>query len=250
MNRSYVLVTALLVGMATLVTGGGHEPSAAQDDLTPGGAVFQRYCAACHGSDGNGLPGTGVTAGPPIDDVDVAFVDLVLRTGRMPIRHRPAGIIEERLTDEQRESVVVWMQQRFDLPGRIPEVGTGDPGRGQEAFVANCAACHGTAATGGVTGDGAIAPSLHGLDPVALTEAARVGPFAMPRISEAVLDDEAVADIAAYVQHASSTSTTPLGLSEPGHVLLGVFAFFVLVGGFAAIWATIRTVEGRAEEET
>lgn len=247
MTRCRTLLVVLAgLGAGLLVVFGGDRSSAAQDRGTTGGALFQRNCAACHGSDATGMPGTGVTAGPPIDDVDVAFVDLVLRTGRMPISQRSVGIPEKRLTDVERQAVVDWMRQTFDLPGEIPQIGRGDAGRGQQLFAANCSACHGDSATGGITGDGAVAPSLYGLDAVALAEAARVGPFEMPQVSSSVLDDEAIADIAAYVDHAEATSTTPIGLAEPGQAVIGVFAFLLFVGGLLALWMTVRAIEGRA----
>jgi ubiquinol-cytochrome c reductase cytochrome c subunit len=216
-----------LVGVCvavTLLTGPvDAAPSAPRGvDVEAGGTLYQRYCALCHNADGSGLAGTGVTAGPDLRGLDVAYVDLVMRTGRMPIVHPEVGATEERLTDDQRVAVVAWMTQEMQLTGQIPDVPPGDAGRGQPLWLTNCAPCHGAAGSGGVAGDGTLAPDVTGIDATGIVEALRVGPFEMPQFGDEVLHEQEAADVAAYVQELADAETTPLAMSEIGRVYAGV----------------------------
>lgn len=229
------LGAVLAVMLVTSVAARGQASEHLDENaLHHGRQLYASNCAACHGMDGQGQPGRGVTAGPPVDDVDVALVDLLLRTGRMPIVAREAGITRDpEIDDAQRERIVAWMAERFDLPGRVPEVPEGDAGRGRILLNQNCAACHSSTGWGGVTGDEVIAPSLRGLDRVALFSAARVGPFEMPVFSEAVISDEELADIATAVQQMERERPSRVALMDLNHVsgtIYSVVAVGVLLG--------------------
>ncbi|MGY2065155.1 c-type cytochrome [Blastococcus sp. SYSU DS0619] len=241
----WLLVLALVLACAglTLVTApveAAPAPAAAPaaEEIADGGTVYQRFCGICHNNDGSGIPGTGVEAGPDLRGLPVAYVDLVIRTGRMPILHREVGAVEEQLSDEQREAVVAWMAEEFELQGAVPDVGTGDAGRGQPLWLTNCAPCHSAAGNGGISADGTIAPEVTGVDPTGIVEALRVGPFEMPRFGDEVLSEQDAADIAAYVQELSAAETTPLGLSDVGRVYGGVFTGLLaltVVGALALV---------------
>jgi ubiquinol-cytochrome c reductase cytochrome c subunit len=236
---NFLTGTGTAVGQTDVVT----EPDDAM--VRRGAAVFQSTCAACHGTVAQGRSGTGVTAAPSLDDVPVAYVDLVLRTGVMPIAYPDLGVREEQLGDTDREAVVAWMRQRFALPGTIPQPGAGSAAGGLEPFVRHCAACHGVGGVGGVAGGGTFVPAIRGLDPVTIAEAARVGPFAMPAFSEEVLDDRAVEDIAAYLAHAEQGPRTLLGMREVDQVGTAV-AGAVLVGALVLL---LRVVAPRGQRE-
>lgn len=217
-----------------------------EDVLGRGAAVFQRTCAACHGQHAGGRPGTGVDAGPPIDDVEIAYVDLVLRTGRMPIAVREIGVRTERLTAADRVAVVAWMTDQFELPGTLPQPGTGDAGRGLDPFVEHCAACHGAGGTGGVAGGGTFVPPIDGRDPIVIAEAARVGPFAMPAFSQELLPDDTLDDVIAYLEEADTAPRSLLGLREVDEVGTGI-AVVVLLG---AALGLVHLVADRPGSET
>lgn len=207
------LLVAALVGGAP--ADGAQDATGDEDERHQrGGVVYHASCAACHGTSGTGGAGTGVAAGPAIDDVPVAAVDLVLRTGKMPIARPELGVLEDQLDDADREAVVAFMQDRFDLPGSLPRPGVGDASRGLDPFVRHCAACHGAAGAGGVAGGGTFVPDIAGRDPVTIVEALRVGPFEMPAFNEALIDDRTAADIAAYLDEANGAPATFLGLRE------------------------------------
>ncbi|MGY2084524.1 c-type cytochrome [Blastococcus sp. SYSU DS0539] len=239
-----VLALVLACVGLTLVTApveAAPAPAPPAEEVVAGGTVYQRYCGICHNNDGSGIPGTGVEAGPDLRGLPVAYVDLVIRTGRMPILHRPVGAVEEELTDAEREAVVAWMTEEFELAGGIPEVGAGDPGRGQPLWLTNCAPCHSAAGNGGISADGTIAPEVTGVDPTGIVEALRVGPFEMPRFGDEVLSEQDAADIAAYVQDLSTAETTPLGLSDIGRVYGGVFTALLALAVLGALAVVARS---------
>lgn len=214
--------------------------------LAAGAEHYQRFCAACHGTDGQGMPGTGRDAGPSLLGVEVAEVDLLLRTGRMPLLSESAGVVEEEVTDEQRVEIVAWMTDAFDLPGQVPDVALGDPGRGQELYVISCAACHGSGGGGGIVGDGTLVPPVLGVGATAIAEAARVGPFEMPRFEDSVLTDEDLADIAAFVEVLDRRPVTPLGLSEVDQVQAAGGSVLV---GLLVLGATFLVTRRRRDDE-
>ena len=241
-----VLVWGALAGALHLLM--GSSPSSAEaveadaETIQQGGELFQANCAACHGPTGQGGTGTGgeVTAGPSIADVDVAYSDMTMRTGRMPIADRDAGVYIEEFDDAQREAVLAWMQERLDVPGEIPEVLDGDPSRGQELYTRNCVACHGAGGAGGISGAGVTVPPVDGLDPVATFEATRVGPFEMPAFSEQVLDDQQVSDIAAYLESTGDAPSTLLGMHEVDEVTGALFAGALALLAVVALLITDR----------
>ncbi|MGY1847805.1 MULTISPECIES: c-type cytochrome [unclassified Blastococcus] len=260
MSRRRIPTAARLLQVLALVTAcvaltlvaapveAAPAPAPPAEEVADGGTVYQRYCGICHNNDGSGIPGTGDEAGPDLRGLPVAYVDLVIRTGRMPILHRPVGAVEEQLTDAQREAVVTWMAEEFDLEGGIPEVGAGDPGRGQPLWLTNCAPCHSAGGNGGISADGTVAPEVTGIDPTGIVEAIRVGPFEMPRFGDEVLSEQDAADIAAYVQDLSDAETTPLGLSDVSRVYGGVFTGLIALAMAGALVLVVRTGRRSAPE--
>jgi ubiquinol-cytochrome c reductase cytochrome c subunit len=244
--RTFAGVTLVWVTLATLAhlllqttTAGADELDEAA--LDRGAGIYQANCAACHGTVAEGGPGTTAdTSGPALDETDIAFIDMTLRTGRMPYPSRAAGVLREELDDDEREAVVAWMADRFDLPGEIPEVGEGDAARGQELYVRNCAACHGAAGDGGISGAGVTVPPIDGLEPVATVEAIRVGPFEMPGFSEQVLDEQQVADIAAFVEQTDDGPRTLLGLHEVDRIVAALFAGALALAVLVVLLVTDR----------
>lgn len=229
-----------LLGREDAAVAGEGDGSAARQ----GAAVFQATCAACHGTDGSGRDGTGVDAGPPLVGLPVAYVDLVVRTGRMPIARPELGVRVDRLAADDRTSLLAWMRPALDLTGTIPRPGPGEASRGLEPFVRHCAACHGAGGTGGVAGGGTFVPAIAGADAVTVVEALRVGPFEMPAFSEAVLDDEAAADIAAYLGAAEASPRTLLGLGALDPVGAAVAAVVLLAAALALLLVVARRPDG------
>lgn len=240
MSLSLAFLLAALVAATQALANAQTTDDVDPDLLVRGGEVFQDNCAACHGPTLLGGPGPDALDGGPILETDIAFVDLTMRTGRMPIAENSVGVYTDQLDDADREAVIAYLVEVWDLPGEIPEVGPGDAADGQELYVRNCAACHGAAADGGISGADVRVPPLSGLDPVAIVEGTRVGPFAMPAFSAALLDDQAVDDIAAYLALADEAPRTALGVQELDQVGEALFALGLAAVTALAVWIVAR----------
>jgi cytochrome c oxidase cbb3-type subunit 3 len=138
----YLYVVLLLSVAAT---------ASAQDGRPDGEALYQRHCAACHGSDGGG--GVGMPLNLP-DFLAVASDDYLrktLRYGR-PGRVMPAF---PSLTVNQSDAIIQTIRGWSDAPA--PEYDAeplkGDAIRGKQLFTEHCATCHGDNGQGG-TGTG------------------------------------------------------------------------------------------------
>lgn len=221
-------------------SGSSDQDTASADQLIRGGELFQAQCAACHGTQLEGGQGEGDLDGPALTDVDIAYVDLTMRTGRMPIVAPEVGVRTEQLDDDQREAIDAYLLATFGLPGQIPTVGEGEAARGQELYVRNCAACHGAGGGGGIAGADNEVPSLTGVGGVALVEATRVGPFSMPAFDESVLEEQQLDDIVAYLQVAEETPRTALGVKELGQVGEALFAIGLALLAAVVVWVVAR----------
>lgn len=196
------------------------EPPAVQSER--GDALYTVHCARCHAADGTGGADEGEVA-PPLIGMEVALVDLTLRTGRMPPRRADGSGRGRTWTDDERETLVAHLTELFDLEGPVIEPEPGDPAVGRELFATHCAACHGYTGDGGVAGGGAITPGLVGLDPATIGSSVRVGPFQMPRFAEQQISEDGLGDLVAYLDEIAHEDTTPLGLGELHPVFLSGF---------------------------
>jgi ubiquinol-cytochrome c reductase cytochrome c subunit len=98
------------------------------------------------------------------------------------------------------EALVAYVASLGDGGGpQVPVVPAGEPSRGREVYLTNCAACHSSSGVGAVLPSGHVAPSLLDTPATQLAEAVRVGPGLMPQFPDGVLSDTDVADVAAYV---------------------------------------------------
>lgn len=218
----------------------------------PGEEIYARTCAACHGTDGTGGTGEGVAAGPALVGVETALVDLLLRTGRMPIVSVSHGVPgPRRLTDVDRRELVGWMRERFGLDGAVPEVGEGDVVRGGKLYAVHCAACHGSTGSGGIAGDGTLVRAVAGLDRVAVVEAIRTGPLQMPRFSSAAISDDAAADVGRFVEEGLLIpAREQVGLGELDRAMKWLLVI-VLVGASVLIAVAVaRPTSGSRSEGT
>lgn len=239
-RRAYAgWIVVLLVGAGVAAL--WLRPAGAQDGELSNPTAFaetsyQSNCAACHGPSGGGgsVPDTD-RPGPALagrNDVTAAYVDLVLRTGRMPPAGDPFDNRERHVfyDDAERAAMVAWMTEEFDLARGIPDVEEGDVAQGFEAFALHCAHCHGNAGAGGTAGQTAWTPPINDLDPVAVVEAIRVGPFEMPAFSEELLSEEEVNAIASYLEAVEAETGTPvLGLAELNPVYASGFVGLLAV---------------------
>lgn len=246
-NRS-ALVGWLAVACILLAGGvwaGGARATESEEGAVSASFAVESYaqqCARCHGVAGQGgvVPDDGreapALAGNP--DVTVPYLDLVLRTGRMPPAGDPFDNRERHVLydDAERAALVGWMAQEFDLEGVIPDVGEGDVARGLEVFARNCAHCHGNAGGGGTAGQRAFTPRVNNLSEVAVAEAIRVGPFEMPAFGEDVLSEHDVDSVVAYLEEVGAESGTPfLGLVELNPVFASGFVGLLALALLASL---------------
>ncbi len=203
-----------------------------------GARLYALQCAQCHGSDGAGGPMNRYEGEAPSllpednEDITVAYLDLVMATGRMPPAASPYDNRERRvvLDEGERAAVIAWMQEEFEIPGEIPEVGEGEPASGQAVWNTNCAHCHGATGQGGVAGAGAWTPAVTGESPVVIAEAIRVGPFEMPGFSESQISDEEVDDVVAFLEELEEEEGTPIfGFVELNPVFASAFVALLAV---------------------
>src|SRR3954447_716852 len=188
-----VLALAALGGPAGAAPGGATSSSG---DPTHGRMLYQASCAGCHGQQGEGTQN-----GPSLVGVGEAAADFYLQTGRMPLAAQkdqaepgPRAFSQPDIAD-----LVAFVGSLGDGPA-IPDVSPGDLRLGQELYLQNCAACHGSSGAGFTQVGGRYAPSLLGTDPTQVAEAVRVGPLLMPEYPEQVLDAHQVDSIVTYVQ--------------------------------------------------
>jgi ubiquinol-cytochrome c reductase cytochrome c subunit len=216
----------LLCSAGALVLARSPEPAAAvtePDALHRGGELYQRWCATCHATTAD-----GTRDGPTLEGLSLAYVDLTMRTGRMPLADPERGVRDHTLDPEERELVNAYLADLLDLDEQIPDPPAGDPGQGQELYTLHCAACHGSTGQGGVTGAGLLAPAVTGLDRTALASATRVGPFAMPPFREDTLSDDELGDVVDYVLAFDDQPTSPLGMTELNRVSAAAFGALLL----------------------
>jgi ubiquinol-cytochrome c reductase cytochrome c subunit len=235
-------ILGVVLAPLLLSTTAAADVSAADDAtlVQRGGEVYQANCAACHGTRGEGGPGPDELLGPPLDTVDIRFIDQTVRTGRMPIAEPSVGVWADTLDDADREALVAYARERWDLPGEIPTVHPGDASRGQELYVRNCAACHGAAASGGISGAQAWVPPLVGVDGVAIAEATRIGPFEMPAFDPAVIADEDIDDIVGYLEAVAATPRTLAGVREVDQTTSGLYAVGLGIAAMVVVLVVAR----------
>ena len=231
-----VAVAALTVAVFMSSSADAQSPDAEDiGDVAEGSRLYALNCAQCHGSNGLGteVGNSGRTAPPLADtsDVGAAYMDLVMRTGRMPpagnpFDNQPRDVV---LTDEERLAIVAYTVAEFGVENNLFTVDVGDPSSGQQLWAANCAACHGSTGAGGVAGGGAWTPPVYFMEPTTIGEAIRVGPFQMPAFDSEQISDEGMADIAAFMQVIEEEEGTPLGLVELNPVYASGFAALLTV---------------------
>lgn len=196
-----------------------------------GRALFSSSCASCHGDLAEGVPHRG----PDLRDAGSAAVDFYVSTGRMPLE-RP-GIEPSRGTPQfgrhDTDALIAFVDSVSSGDGPVvPAVvpGRGDVALGRRLFADSCSGCHQIMARGGAA-PGFVAPSLREATPTQIGEAVRVGPYLMPRFSQARLDDHDVDSIARFVTTVARDAPDRggWGIGNVGPVPEGLVA--ILLGG-------------------
>jgi ubiquinol-cytochrome c reductase cytochrome c subunit len=182
------------------------------DMVEAGEALYLRSCVSCHG-----VGGVGTDVYPKLIGVGAASADFYLRTGRMPLAYPSPQPPQKApaFDDEQIRQLVAYVASLGDGPP-VPDVDPdrGDLALGSQLFLANCAACHNSAAVGGALSHGSHAPPLLEVDPTQVGEAMRIGPGQMPVFGPDTFDDHDVDSIVAYVRYLQKPE-------HPGGLMIG-----------------------------
>jgi len=237
---SWVVLVAAVIALAAWWSARATAQESSEEarqigDVDLGAQLYSQACAQCHAADGSGavVPGTDrrapALAGRP--EITAAYMDLVLRTGRMPPAEDPFDNQPRRVAygDEERQAIVAWTVQQFGLQQNIPEVPEGNAGNGQRVYAANCAQCHGSTGAGGVAGAGAWTPNVNEYDAITVAEAIRVGPFQMPAFGPEQITDQEMGDVAAFLEEVRHEEGTPIGLVELNPVFASGFVALLAV---------------------
>lgn len=190
-------VLLLAPGLVLGESGGSADP-ADPGNVARGRMLFVTGCSSCHGFEAGGIKGVA----PSLHGVGAEAADFYLRTGRMPLtapdqqpqRSQPA------YPPDQIADLVAYVGSLGGPP--VPTVsyhGTTLSG-GQALFADNCSGCHQIVGRGGIV-TGAFVPSLVHSTPTEIAEAARIGPYLMPKFGEAGLSDTQLAAIVRYVRY-------------------------------------------------
>ncbi len=204
--------------------------------IPAGQALFDTFCASCHGAQAE-----GTSRAPNLVGVGPGTVDFWVSTGRMPAEN-PNAIQAPRkparLSDQEALEVAAYVNSLDPARPAIPRVNIKDANVaiGADLFSLNCAACHTITGAGDELAFGTFAPSLRAATPTQVAEAIRTGPGNMPRFSGNLTNSQ-VADIDAYVteyiQHPSNPGGFALG--GVGPVAEGFVALLFGVGLLALV---------------
>ena len=207
-----------------------------------GKQVFGRYCASCHGPNGEGSTGqrygggaarnqsvqTGM--GPALHGVGALAADFYLRTGYMPLKRN--GIQPRRsrlLLDNAQIGALI---RYISSLGKGPAVPHPHPERGNVSaglalFRSHCAGCHQIVGEGGYVTN-AVPPALGDATATQIAEAVRIGPYVMPKFSTKAISDEQLNSIIRYVQYANHPDNRGgWSLGNIGPVPEGLVSWFI-----------------------
>lgn len=226
---------AALAGVAVLLVspglglGQGDASGTAQPSrlAAQGRSLFVSGCSSCHGYDAGGIRGVA----PSLHGVGALAADFYLSTGRMPLAS-PAQEPERKppsYTPAQIRALDAYIGSFGGPP--IPHVSTSgaDLAYGQTLFAANCSGCHQAVARGGMV-TGAFVPPLTAATPQQIFEAARIGPYVMPRFDQQLLGDHELAAIAAYVAYVRHPPDRGgWGIGHIGPVPEGMVTWFIAI---------------------
>jgi ubiquinol-cytochrome c reductase cytochrome c subunit len=258
MRRSIVLIAAAALVIVSAARAEPPSPGVTHVSVPPGtplvdwGAqLFGANCVTCHGPEGRGvfssIQGAGGTPGlgPSLQGVGAQAADFYLRTGYMPLENPHKQPRRSRVLFSQRElqaliAYVASLKEGPAVPTPHPE--RGNLAEGLRQFTEHCAGCHQVAAAGGYVTN-AVAPSLEHATPVQIAEAARIGPYLMPRFSERQISDAQLDSIIRYVAYAKDPEDRGgWALGHIGPVPEGLVTWFI---GIAAIVATCVVIGRR-----
>lgn len=187
----------------------------APNEVLEFGTLYSQNCAGCHGESGRG--GAAIALADPVYLViaDGAAIHKVIAKGvqgtAMPAFAESAGGL---LTDKQIDVITEGMRSRWSKPGILDGANppsyaaksAGDPRRGEAAYKAYCASCHGPDGRGGpkgspITNDSFLAlVSDQGLRTIVIAGRPELGaPDWRGNVPGKPMSDQEVTDVVAWL---------------------------------------------------
>ena len=159
-SGAILLSTVIVFGGCSRLSGkpGPDAEVRRPDQLLDANVLFSQNCAGCHGIGGQHGPALDLSNPLYLAIVDDNALRTTISQGRpgtaMSAFAQHAGGM---LTDEQINSIVSGIRERWGQHGTLPGANTppyapvlrGDPERGQATYATFCAACHGIDDKGG-----------------------------------------------------------------------------------------------------
>lgn len=251
----------IVLGLTCLVLAATTHLAAAgaprQQVVEEGRELYLQGCSSCHGTDLDGYETPdGELRGPSLLESGGAAAYYYLSTGRMPASQSDGQALRKEPAYDEAEidALVAYLASATEGP-ELPtfDLADADLAEGGVLYRANCQACHSAFGSGGALSYGFSAPSLYAATPTEIAAAMRVGPGLMPVFGPDVVDDEALADIVAYVEYLE-TPGNPGGLQigRNGPVPEGFVIWFFGVGACLLIvtWIGTRSPVRRNEHGT
>lgn len=203
--------------------GGGAQPAAL---VAQGRSLFVTGCSSCHGFKAGGIRGVA----PSLHGVGTLAANFYLSTGRMPLSS-PAQEPERKppsYTPGQIRALDAYIGSFGGPP--IPHASTtGSLAYGETLFAVNCSGCHQAVGRGGIV-TGAFVPSLTAATPRQIFEAARIGPYLMPRFGPKLLTDRDLAALAKYITYTHNPPDRGgWGIGHIGPVPEGMVVWFIAI---------------------
>lgn len=195
-----------------------HLPAPAT--LTDGGALYQRYCALCHGTEAKGYAADNAPNLISKTFLESATPDFIRDSiGRGRPGTAMAGYATAMggpLMPHQIDAIVHWLRRSAPVAAMLPSQPlVGDVARGQALYVLKCQECHGTPVQ--------RAQALHLFNPVLLQLAsdgflryavAKGRPDTKMTPWEGILDPQQTDDVIAYLR--STAQPAPPAALPPG----------------------------------
>jgi cytochrome c oxidase cbb3-type subunit 3 len=145
-KRPLIVIFVLIV--ATLMVACSGVGSKRMAEATEGSRLYDLYCSACHGDEGDGGVGVPLALSDFLNTASDEYIHKTIELGR-PGRVMPAF---SELSHRQISSIITHMrswQWRSKAPKYSNEAIIGNPKRGGQLYAKHCAYCHGLSGEGG-----------------------------------------------------------------------------------------------------
>jgi len=248
-KRGRWLVASLICAIAALAialapSSSGQAPSASPSaSASQGRLLFLDSCASCHGFDARGLKGRG----PNLHGVGARAADFYLSTGRMPLDdpHDQPLRREPAFNRQKIDALVAYIASLGGPPVPRADPRQGSISEGFEVFADRCAGCHQIVGQGGIV-TGARVPALQHATATEIAEAVRIGPYLMPKFSEARLNQHQLDSLVRYIQYTHAPDDKGgWAIGHIGPIPEGMVAWFL---GLLSLILFIRAIGERTPE--